>query len=137
MKRSEIHLSVIGDGLDILKLVNKGANADLYSKIGKLIDEARDLYQQREELERENKDLKQQLRFKGEVQRVGSFVYQIGDEYPLCSRCADVDNRPVHLVVQRIPQQGDVAVCPQCKNQQRRFLRRAQVEQMIKDGGSV
>ena len=129
-------MSIIGDGLDILKLLNKGANADLYSKIGKLIDDAQDLYKEREQLQRENKALQDQLAFKGRMQRLGSWVFEDGDDYPICSRCAEVDNRPVHLTYLRGPQ-GDYSRCPQCKAERRRFLRKAQVEEMLAQGNSV
>lgn len=125
-------MSVISDGLELLKLVNKGAHADLYGRLGKLIEEARDLYSQREDLEQQNRLLLEQLRFKGAFIRVGGNVYIDGDDEALCSRCADVDCRPVHVIEQDVPPRGITPVCPQCKAQHRYPIRRSSAEQLAR-----
>jgi FtsZ-binding cell division protein ZapB len=86
-------MGVIGDGIEIMKLVNMGANAELYSKMAKFVEEAQELKAKVEALEEANKSLTEQLRFKGTLSRVEGFVYADGDDEPLCARCAEVDNR--------------------------------------------
>lgn len=121
-------MGMIGDGVEIMKLVNIGANADLYGKLAKYVDEAQELKSKVEKLEEANKELREQLRFKGTVVRVAGFAYVDGDDEPICSRCADVDNRPVHVTIQRHEKMGFLAMCPQCKAQSRRYVLRSKLE---------
>src|ERR1700758_495225 len=95
-------MGFVGDGLEVLKLANVAANAELYEKLAKYVDEAQQLKAKLEELEGSNKALQEQLRYKGAFVRRAGWVYIEGDEEPLCSRCADVDRQPVHLLHQRI-----------------------------------
>jgi hypothetical protein len=103
-------MSLISEGTELLGLINKGANAELYTKLGKYIDETFALYRERERLNGENRDLREQLRFKGTIVRVKGITFIDGDPDAVCGRCADVENRPVHLV--RIL---EGTTCPQCK----------------------
>lgn len=121
-------MGMIGDGVEIMKLVNIGANADLYGKLAKYVDEAQELKAKVEKLEEANKQLREQLRFKGTVVRVGGCVYVEGDDEPICSRCADVDNRPVHIAVQRHEKFRFLAMCPQCKNPSQRYALRSKLQ---------
>lgn len=126
----------LSDGIKLLGLVNRGVNADLYKSIGEHVDQVNLLLEERAGLKDENRELKRALEFHGTMKRVGSWGYVDGDDYPICSRCAEVDNRPVHLNQARKPG-GDFSVCPQCNAERRRYLRRSQVEEMIQQGGSV
>lgn len=99
-------MGMISDGFELLKLANIGANADLHGKLGKFVEKAQELQARVEALEELNKDLKDQLRFKGTFVRLAGQVYVDGDDEPLCSRCADVDNRPVHLREHHDPKNG-------------------------------
>jgi hypothetical protein len=44
-------MSLFGDGLELLKLVDKGHNASLYSELGRWIDKVADLQRKNDELE--------------------------------------------------------------------------------------
>jgi hypothetical protein len=121
----------IGDGVELLKLANKAANADLYIKLAKWVDEVQELKAKVEKLEETNKDLREQLRFKGEFLRISGWVFIDGDDEPLCSRCSGIDHKPVHLLRQRKPETGDIAFCPQCKNYQPRYRTRASLESTL------
>ncbi|NYF80564.1 hypothetical protein [Granulicella arctica] len=94
-----------------MKLLNMGANADVHEKLGKFIDRANDLQAKVEELEEANKQLADQLRFKGRLLRVGGLLFAVGDDEALCARCAEVDRKLVHL----LPQAMAFPACPQCK----------------------
>jgi hypothetical protein len=83
-------MSLLSEGIELLGAVNKAANADLYAKLGKYIDEVHELYSERDKLQAENRELRDKLRFKGSMIRLGRMVYVDGDDEPLCSRCADV-----------------------------------------------
>jgi hypothetical protein len=133
--RSRLHIvvdnrgmGIIGDGLEILKLVNMGANAELYGKMAKFVEETQELKAKVEALEEANRDLNEQLRFKGSIVRVQGNVYVDGDDEPICSRCADVDHRPVHITHHRDMKMGTLAMCPQCKVQSRRYVLRSKLE---------
>ena len=112
-------MGIIGDGIEIMKLANMGANADVHEKLGKFVEKAQELQAKIETLEEANKQLNERLRFNGTVVRVGGHVYVDGDDEPICSRCADVDNRPVHLTSHRDSKMGQIVMCPQCKSQGR------------------
>jgi hypothetical protein len=109
-------VSVISDGFEVAKLINKGMNVEAYEKMGKFIDEIQDLYAQREMLQEENKELKRQLEFGGKFVRISRCTYVEGDNEPVCSRCAEVDRKPVHLTQQMTPKMGPQYVCPECKS---------------------
>jgi len=126
-------MGILSDGLEVIKLANIAANAELHEKLAKYVEHAQELNAKVETLEEANRLLKEQLRFKGVVKRIGSHVFEDGDEYPICSRCADVDHRAVHLMFQ----QDRSGVCPQCKSSQRRFIRRSEVERMAREGASI
>jgi hypothetical protein len=104
-------MSLIGDGVDVLKLVNKGANADLYEKLGKFIDRANDLQAKVEELEETNKELNNRLRVNGSLFHVYGVLFIQDDPYPLCSKCYEADRLLIHLNIT----EHYVPTCPNCK----------------------
>ena len=106
-------MSIIGDGIELMKLINIGANAELYGKMAKFVEEAQELKLKVEQLEEANKILREQLRFKSSLSRIGGNVFADGDDEPLCARCAEVDNRPVHIL--KRPMRNPI--CPHCKTE--------------------
>lgn len=109
-------MGLIGDGMEILKLVNKAQNAELYKQIGEWIDKVAELQRENEKLTTERNELREKLRFKGVLQRINGHTFLEGDDEEICPRCAEVDSRPVHLIP-RVPQESGwpCAACPQCK----------------------
>jgi hypothetical protein len=73
------------------------------------------LQQDNKSLIDENARLKEQLRFKSTVRRVAGHTYVDGDDEEICSRCAEVDFRVVHLLDMNVDGRGKKATCPQCK----------------------
>lgn len=108
-------MSLFGDGLELLKLVDKGVNTELYRQLGEWIDKVAELQKQNEALAQENSSLRERLKFKGTVVRVQGHSFVEGDDEEICSRCAEVANRPVHLVMVRHEKIGIRAACPECK----------------------
>ncbi len=108
-------MGIIGEGIDLLKLVDKGRNADLYKQLGEWIDKVTELQKANELLSGENVKLREQLRFKGAVTRIAGRSYVDGDDEEICSRCAEVDHVPVHLLDMVIDDRGRRATCPHCK----------------------
>jgi len=56
------------------------------------------------------------LKLKNSVVRIHGHSYVEGDNEEICSRCAEVDFRIVHLLDMNIDGRGMRATCPQCKS---------------------
>jgi hypothetical protein len=108
-------MGIVGEGVDLLRLVDKGANVDLYKQLGEWIDKVTALQAAVDELTSTNRQLEEKLRFKGEFQRFASRTYIDDDEEEVCSRCAEIDLRPVRLMDMNIDGKGRRATCPQCQ----------------------
>jgi phage FluMu protein Com len=109
-------MSLFGDGLELLKLVDKGHNAPLYSQLGEWIDKVAALQQEIEALTAENAALREEIRFKGTLVRVDGHTFINGDDEEICPRCAEANSKAIHLISQhsqRPPYQK--AACPECK----------------------
>jgi len=109
-------MSLFGDGLELLKLVDKGRNAPLYGELGKWIEKVEDLQTENSELSAENAALREQLRLKQNLERIDGHLFMAGDDEEICPRCAEVDSRAVHLMMmdhKLLP--GFRATCPSCK----------------------
>jgi hypothetical protein len=116
-------MGIISDGLEIMKLVNMGASADVHERLGKFVDKAQELQAKVEALEETNKQLRDQLRFRGSLVRVNSTLFAEGDDEPLCSRCAEVDKKLVHIqIVGRM-----CACCPECETSYAGAQRRSEM----------
>ena len=111
-------MSLIGEGIEIMKLVDKARNVDLYKQLGEWIDKVLDLQRINDELTAERNTLREQLRFKGLLERIGGHTFAQNDDEEICPRCAEVRLMPVHLIAhhtQRPPYQK--AFCPECKTE--------------------
>jgi rubrerythrin len=109
-------MSLIGDGLELLGLIDKARNADLYKQLGDWIDKVRTLQIENDRLLTEQKEMKEQIRFKGVLERVNGHTFVQGDDEEICPRCAEADLKLVHLIPvhsKRPPWQK--AGCPSCK----------------------
>jgi hypothetical protein len=63
-------------------------------------------------------DLKEQLKFKGTLERINGHVFVQGDDDEICSGCAESDLKPIHLIPHHsthAPYQK--AWCPKCKTE--------------------
>ena len=109
-------MSLIGEGVYILKLVNKAQNADLYKEIGEWIEKVLDLQKRNDELTTERNQLREQARFKGILERVNGHTFAQGDDEEICPRCAEADSKAVHLISVHSKQRPyQKAGCPNCK----------------------
>jgi hypothetical protein len=111
-------MSLIGDGLEIMGLLDKARNAELYKQLGDWIDKVRVLQLENDRLLTEQRELKEQLRFKGVLERVKGHTFVQGDDEEICPRCAEAKLTPIHLIShhsQRPPYQK--AFCPECKTE--------------------
>lgn len=109
-------MSIIGEGLEILGLIDKAKNADVYRQLGDYIDKVREQQIENDRLHTEIRDLKEQLRFKGVIERINGHVFVRGDDEEICPRCAEVKLLPIHLIPQRSKHAPfQKAFCPECK----------------------
>ena len=109
-------MGLISEGVDLLKLANKAQNADLYKQLGEWIDKVNELQKQNEELTAERNQLRDQLRFKGDLERIDGHTFLKGDEEEICPSCAAVSMRAVHLEpMHNTKPPYQKATCPACK----------------------
>lgn len=109
-------MSLIGDGLELLGLLDKARNAELYKQLGDYIDKVRILQIENERLQTEQRELTEQLRFKGVLERINGHTFVQGEDEEICPRCATVDKRPIHIMHILNPKSGAArAACPQCR----------------------
>ena len=109
-------MSLIGDGIEIMNLIDKAKNAELFKQLGEWIDKVLVLQRRNDELTTECNALKEQLRFKGLIERINGHVFLEGDDEEICPRCAEADRKLIHLLrtpSKRLP--GVKAGCPACK----------------------
>ena len=109
-------MSLFGDGLELLKLVDKGRNSPLYLELGKWIDKVGELQKENATLNEENARFREQIRFRGLMERIRGHVFVEGDDEERCPRCAEADLKLIHLVPihsKHAPYQK--AACPSCK----------------------
>lgn len=109
-------MSILGEGLEILGLIDKAKNADVYRQLGDYIDKVRAQQIDNDKLHDEIRDLKEKLRFKGVIERINGHVFVEGDDEEICPRCAEVKLTPIHLISQhsKLPPYQR-AFCPECK----------------------
>lgn len=108
-------MGLIGEGIDLLKLVDKARNADLYKQLGEWIDRVGELQKRNSALEAELVELKGRLNFMRAAERISGHTFVEGDDEEVCSRCAEVDRRGVHLISGMVAGHGRWSICPQCK----------------------
>ena len=101
----------VGDVLDSI--------LDLKLRVLDLDEERRtlkaDLQKENDKYERQIAELQEQLRFKGTVYRHAGHTFVEGDDEEICSRCAEVDRRSVHLMTMNLNGKGLRPTCPECK----------------------
>ena len=91
-------MSLIGEGMEILSLINKAQNAELYKQIGEWIDKVEKLQLRVDQLSDENKVLKEEVRFKGILERINGHTFLQGDDDEICPSCAEANSKPIHLI---------------------------------------
>jgi hypothetical protein len=109
-------MSLIGEGMELMKLLDKAKNADLYKQLGEWIDKVLDLQKRSDELTFERNSLREQLLFKRTLERINGHTFIQGEDEEICPSCAAVELRPVYLQRLRSKHPPYVkATCPACK----------------------
>jgi hypothetical protein len=104
---------------DVLSIVDKAANHDLYIKLVDLTDRIVALSDENNQLKDEKKSLSDLLKLRAEVMYEHPFCFVGEDSVPHCSRCWEADQITVHLYgphhLKGSP--GTGMSCPKCKNE--------------------
>jgi regulator of replication initiation timing len=98
---------------DIVELMKKGATVEAQEKIMELREAVIELQEENLALRQENKDLKVQLKLKGEMHFDGSVYWRVEKKKsigPYCQRCLDAEGKLI-----RLQDYGDSWYCLQCK----------------------
>jgi hypothetical protein len=91
-------MNVFTDGLELLKLVDKGLNAPLYKQLADWIDHVQNQQKTIDAQAHQIADLKEQLRFKGVVERIAGHSFEKGKDEEICPLCAVEHNKPFPLL---------------------------------------
>jgi hypothetical protein len=90
-------MGIIDNTKELVGLVQKVGDRDLYRKIVSLEDEVIAITRDNRQLKAKVEELEQALKLKGELGRRDQFYWLEGDETPFCPKCWETENRTVHL----------------------------------------
>jgi len=92
-------MSIISDTKEIVELIQKVDNADLYRKIIDLQGEIYEMHGANMELKEKVRELEQQLIIVRELDfnEQDGYYYKEGEPVPYCSTCWENDRKAIHL----------------------------------------
>lgn len=111
-------MGIIGEGKDLLNLINKGVNRELYEKLSEYLDKVMSLQLERGELQESLRaaksrvaELEELVRFKGKLTRVHHSLKVAGENRFICILHWEKENQAISLL-----DYGDFRwYCPACK----------------------
>jgi hypothetical protein len=111
-------MGLLDTTMELAKLAGTIANPELVQEALKANKEALELSRENLELQKRIVELEERMRqFQAQAElsaklfRNGKYVYKDRDPTPLCSRCWDVNRKPVHIFFTL----GTGLHCPECK----------------------
>ena len=107
-------MSIISSGKEIIDLIQKAGDMDLYRKMVDLQGELVKLAGTNVELSKKNADLEKQLALKQTMEWSGDYYWIKDDPTPFCPRCFDHDHKAIHLAHTR--EMRKPWACPHCKS---------------------
>jgi len=110
-------MSIISDVKDVVSLVKKLDDQELYQKILDLQSQILELSSEIIELKNRNTGLTEKLNIKENMDWQPPFYFKQGDSMPYCQLCFDSENQTIHLVYSHLAdKKGYVWDCPKCQN---------------------
>lgn len=110
-------MSIISDAKDVVSLIKKLDDQELYQKILDLQSQILELSSEIIELKNRNTELTEKLNIKENMNWQPPFYFKQGDSMPYCQLCFDSENQTIHLVYSHQSAQRDyVWNCPKCSN---------------------
>ncbi len=97
-RRGDMRMSIISDAKEIVKLVRKLDDVELYRKILKLEEEIIEITRKNNDLQQKIDELKKIIETETSLEFRPPFYYRAGDDIPLCPKCWEVDKKIIHLV---------------------------------------
>ncbi len=107
-------MSIIDDVQEIVELVDKSRQVELYKKIVALELKILELERERRKAEALTNDLQEKLQFRQTLAFQNSVYYVEGDTIPYCPNCWEGAQKAIHLTVIRSSEDGRV-YCQICK----------------------
>jgi len=105
-------MGVVDSVKEVVELVRKIDNVELYRKILDLQSEINELTRENMTLEQDVEKLKKALAFQDKLTFKAPFWFAEGDPVPFCPRCWEADKEAIHVVVAR---DGIACKCPECE----------------------
>ena len=113
-------MSIIDNAKEVVEIIRKLDNRDLYRKILDLQGEIIDLTHENRSLAEKNRDLKEKLSLSKRMTFKKPFYYQKDDPVPFCPRCWEAKELPIHLIeFDRPDAETTVYKCPNCDKRYR------------------
>ena len=110
-------MSIIDNVKEVVEIIRKLDNMDLYRKILDLQREIIDLTHENRSLAEANRDLKEKLSLSKKMKFKKPFYYQKDDPVPFCPRCWEISRLTVHLTGPEDWDDRHKYKCPGCDHQ--------------------
>jgi hypothetical protein len=109
-------MGVLDNVKEVADLVKKIGDIDLYRKIVNTENEVIELTQQLRTAQQRIRELEGMLSQKQVLTFNAPFYFAEGDLVPLCARCWEVEQKPIHMVLEGAGQVSYASYnCPACK----------------------
>jgi hypothetical protein len=90
---------VLSNAKEIVELVHKAGNLDLYRRLVELQEEIVELAQQKTEVEGKFAAAKRELDLRKSLEFKTPFYFLSTDSIPFCPRCWENNSKPIHLLI--------------------------------------
>jgi hypothetical protein len=108
-------MSIVTDTKEIVSIIQKLGNMELYQKILDLQSEILEITEENNSLKRELTQAKEQLEIKEKMIFKKPFWYMDGDNTPFCPHCWENERKTIHLIGPTVTSFGPNYDCPHCK----------------------
>jgi hypothetical protein len=108
-------MGILDEMKEVVDLIRKVGDADLYRKISKLEGEVIDLTRDKRRGEERIEELERTLKFSKELVLKDGFYWVEGDSAGFCTACWDAKRLAVHVKRLPLPVESCRYQCPHCK----------------------
>jgi hypothetical protein len=109
-------MGVIDDATELVGLIKKVGDADLYRRIVKLEGEVIELTRSNRNSEEKIVEMERALKFSKELTFKAPFYWLDGDNNPYCAGCWDSKHLAIHVTDSWDPVRYSHKECPACKH---------------------
>ena len=108
-------MGILDEMKEVVDLIRKVGDADLYRKIAKLEGEVIDLTRDKRRAEEEVEELQRALKFTKELVLKDGLYWLQGDAVPFCTRCFDAEKKAIRIKRLALQEKGHRLQCPNCQ----------------------